>query len=59
MTLPEHRRIVHGRTWSSAYDPSDFDPGPYPHERAWGIAELIALAILVCIVSWLILEALQ
>ena len=58
MTLPEHRRIVHGRTFSAAYDPADYAGMEYLHERAWRRAEWFALALLACVLACVAWEVL-
>ena len=50
MTLPEHRHIVNGRTFSSAYDPIDYDPVETP-DPVWTWAHRIIVAGLVVALS--------
>ena len=59
-TLPEHRRIVYGRTYGRAWSPADMDPirrytrPTSPAERAAGVLLGVVLGIVgaVMLVSW-------
>lgn len=45
-TLPEHRRVIHARTWSTTWRPEDGDPiERWPARRRWETAADIALAV--------------
>lgn len=56
-TLPEHRRVISGRTYSQPWSASSFDPiTVYPSTHAWtsrllGVAIGIGLALVI--VSWI------
>ena len=49
-TLPQHRRIVHGRTWGRSWSPADYDPitvyrRPGRAERIYSVVLAFALGI--------------
>ncbi len=55
--LPEHRRILSGRTWSQSYSRSHYAPisGPWHrHEQSLGrlLAVLIGIVGGIALVSW-------
>lgn len=57
--LPEHRRIINGRTHSRTYYPADYDPiqGFKPRrsastERIYGV--LLVTVMSVCLAAWLV-----
>lgn len=55
-TLPEARRIIHGRTWSSAWRAADADPIEWPADcRRRESAADIALAIAIGVIGALAL----
>lgn len=54
--LPEHRRALAGRTWSSVWAASDMDPvSHYRHRRAPATVRGVALAIVIGVALALVL----
>lgn len=55
--LPEHRRAIHGRTFSQQWDPAGFDPlRHYRSGNEWAgrlLAVSIGLALDVVLVRWI------
>lgn len=46
--LPEHRRVIHARTWARSWRPADFDPIERPRSPSrWETAADIALAVAI------------
>ncbi len=62
MSLPEHRRIIHGRTFSSPWDRANAGRSGYrppPTRRLAEISRGIVAATIVCTLLWVILNALK
>jgi hypothetical protein len=55
--LPEHRRVIHARTWPTTWRPEDDDPIERPHVSTgdliagWLIAIGIGVALAVAVVE--------
>ena len=52
-TLPQHRHIVHGRTWGRSWSPADYDPIQVYRRPNTGInkAAGVVLAIVIGILG--------
>lgn len=45
MNIPEHRKMIHGRTYGRTWRPTDYDPiQRWPRARNW-IGTLLTLAV--------------
>ena len=56
-SLPDHRRIIHGRTFSAPYDPAGFDPlRRYRNGHQWAgrlLAVVIGVGLALTLVRWI------
>ncbi len=56
-TLPEHRRVINGRTFSTPWDPTGFEPlRVYRSGHQWAgraLAIGIGIALAIVLVHWI------
>lgn len=55
--LPEHRRVIHGRTWASVWTPASMDPISHYSCTADWLGRLLAVGIgsglALVLVAWI------
>lgn len=54
--LPEHRRVLHGRTFAESWDPAAYDPIRVYRSGEWSsrlIAVFIGVSLALVVINWI------